>query len=240
MSRFVCRFAVGRDGLAYSSVWRVWTAKNKPDLYIAVARLGGELKATVHAPHPPHTGWKRHFGFHYDAASFIAQQAKQAGGPHKVQWTGHQIAPDMTLEYRVIIRGTSLEKDGAPVANNVVLVPIPSPDEVVEVYVILGPKGSTTGPPRERDRNTYLLSEGRMSDGRSVWVVFIVRPQEGNETRPSRIIKPAFETSYFEPGADLSSARLRAIAFGAQDEGSLLFLDLKATAQPRTTSVAET
>jgi hypothetical protein len=129
MSRFVCRFAVGRDGLAYSSVWRVWTAKNKPDLYIAVARLGGELKATVHAPHPPHTGWKRHFGFHYDAASFIAQQAKQAGGPHKVQWTGHQIAPDMTLEYRVIIRGTSLEKDGAPVANNVVLVPIPSPNE---------------------------------------------------------------------------------------------------------------
>jgi hypothetical protein len=237
MSRFVCRFAIGRDGLAYSSVWRVWTAKNKPDLYIAVASLGGELKASVHAPYPPHTGWKRHFGFDYHAASFISQQAKQAGGPHKVQWTGHQIAPDMTVEYRVIIRGSSLENDGQPVANNVVLVPIPSRDDVVEVYVILGPTGWTTGPPRERDRNTYLLSEGRLSDGRSVWVVYIVRPKEGNETISSRK-ELAFETSYCEPGADLKSARLRAITFGAGDDGTLVFLDLKATAQTGSSSQA--
>jgi hypothetical protein len=221
-SRFVCRFAVGRNGLAYSSVWRVWTAKNKPDLYIAVASLGGELKASVHAPHPPHTGWKRHFGFDYHASSFISRQAKQEGGPHKVEWTGHQVAPDMTVEYRVIIRGTSLENDGQQVASNVVLVPIPSRDEVVEVYVILGPKGWTTGPPRERDRNTYLLSEGRLSDDRPVWIVYVVKPREGNETASSRK-ELQFETSYREPGADLNGARLRAITFGAGDDGILVF-----------------
>jgi hypothetical protein len=126
VSRFVCRFAVGRDGHAYSGVWRVWTAKNKPDLYIAVRALGGELKATVHAPHPPHTGWERHFGFDKNAASSVSQQAKKDGGPHKVRWTGCNIGPDTTVEYRIIVRGTSLEQIGQPVANEVVLLPVPS------------------------------------------------------------------------------------------------------------------
>jgi hypothetical protein len=228
VSRFVCRFGVGRDGRAYSAVWRVWTARKKPDLYIAVRALGGELKATVHAPHPPHTGWERHFGFDKNAASIVSQQAKQDGGPHKVRWTGCPLAPDTTLEYRVIIRGTSLEEDGKPVGNDVVLLPMPSRDEVMEVYVILGPKGPTQDHPRERNQRTYLLSEGRLSDDRRVWIVYIVRPKEENEKITSSI-KPALKSSYLDPDTDLNGARLRAIAFGAQDDGSLAFFDLKAT-----------
>jgi hypothetical protein len=108
---FICRFAVGRDGLAYSSDWRIWTHRNKPDLYIAIRQLGGELKASVHAPHPPHhTGWRRHLGFQKDATSIVSKQAKQDGGPHKVQWPGCEIGPDTTVEYRIIIRGMSLEE----------------------------------------------------------------------------------------------------------------------------------
>jgi hypothetical protein len=56
--RFVCQFAVGRKNLAYSGIWRVWTAKNTPDLYLAAQSISGELKATVHCPRPPHFGWK--------------------------------------------------------------------------------------------------------------------------------------------------------------------------------------
>jgi hypothetical protein len=112
---FICRFAVGRDGLAYSSDWRIWTHRNKPDLYIAIRQLGGELKASVHAPHPPHhTGWRRHLGFQKDATSIVSKQAKQDGGPHKVQWPGCEIGPDTTVEYRIIIRGMSLEETGRP------------------------------------------------------------------------------------------------------------------------------
>jgi hypothetical protein len=46
-ARFISRFAVGHDGKAYSAVWRVWTARKQPDLYIAVRGLGGEFEATV-------------------------------------------------------------------------------------------------------------------------------------------------------------------------------------------------
>jgi hypothetical protein len=236
VNRFECRFAVGRDGLAYSAVWLVWTAKNKPDLYIAVRAFGGEIKAAVHAPHPPHAGWERHFGFDKNAASTVAQQAKRHGGPHKVRWTGCKIAADTTVEYRVQIRGTSIEKDGEPVASDVVLLPIPSRDEYVEVYVILGPTGPTQDYPRKRNGKTYLLSEGRLSDDRRVWVVYIVKSYKQSEkttspTEPSPITP---ESSYFDPDADLSGARLRAVAFGAQNDGSLLFLDMKATIRSST------
>jgi len=233
VNSFVCRFAVGRDGLAYSGVWRVWTAKNKPDLHIAVRALGGELKATVHAPHPPHTGWERHFGFNKNATSVVSQQAKKDGGPHKIRWTGCKIGPDTTVEYRVIIRGTSLEETGQPVTNEVVLLPTPSRQEYLEVGVILGPTGPTSGYLRERDGETYLVGEGRMSDDRRVWIVYFVRPNKKNEKVTSIQSGPIVpKSSFIDPNADLSCAKLRAITFGAQTDGSLAFLDLKGTWRP--------
>ena len=233
MSRFICRFAVGRDGLAYSGVWRVWTAKKKPDLYISIRTLGGELKATVHAPYPPHQGWKRHLGFPMEAASLVSQEAKRHGGPHKLSWTGCQIGHETTVEYRVSIRGTSLEKVGHPVGKDVALLPIPSPDEYVEVIVILGPTGPTPGYPRERDEETILLDEGRLLDGRVVWVVYIIRPVQKNETKTPVERNPITpESSFIDPNADLNSGTLRAVGFGASPDGSLVLYDFKATFRP--------
>jgi hypothetical protein len=234
MDPFLCRFAVGRDGLRYSAAWRVWTDKNKPDLYIAVRQLGGELKGSVHAPRPPRQpGWKRHFGFDMHASSIVSQRAKEHGGPHKVQWPGCVIGPDMTVEYRVIIPGASLEEAGQPVGGDVVLLPMPSRDEYLEVCVILGPTGPTSGYPRERDGETYLLSEGRLSDDHRVWVVYFVRPNEKKEKitsiEPSPIVP---EFSFIDPNADLASARLRAIGFDAHADGSLKLWDLKPTWHP--------
>jgi len=230
---FTCQFAVGQDGVACSAVWWVGTAKNKPDLYIAVRSLSGELKATVHAPHPPHAGWFRKFGFDMKAASPVSQQAKRDGGPHKVQWTGCELAPNVTLEYRVIIRGASLEEVGEPVDRHVMLLPVPSINEYVEVDVILGPKGATRGHPRERDGETYLLSEGRLSDDRRIWIVHIVRPIKPKEVIPAPIEPNRIGSrAHLDPNADLSSGGLRAIALGEQSDGSLAFWDLKASWRP--------
>lgn len=230
MARFICRFAVGRDGLVYSAVWRVWTARNKPDLYIAVRAIAGELKGTVHAPCPPsHLGWERHFGFPMDAASVVSREAKRHGGPHHVRWTGCNIGPDTMVEYRVIIRGTSLEEAGQAVRNDVVLLPMPSRDEYVEVVVILGPKGPTLGYPRAQDGETCLLGEGRMSDDRRVWVVYTVKPIEKSVTTNSIESSPITpDNTFIDANADLSNARLRGIVYGAQSDGTLAFWDMKA------------
>ena len=105
------------------------------------------------------------------------------------------------------------------------LLPIPSTDEYVEVYVILGPAGPTPDYPHDRDGETQLLSEDRLSDDRRVWIVYIVRPYKQNEKTTSHP-EPnpiALESSYFDPDADLNGARLRAIAFDAQPDGVLHF-----------------
>jgi hypothetical protein len=73
-----------------------------------------------------------------------------------------------------------------------------------------------------------------LSDDRRVWLVYIVRPNKENEkiTSPKEPDPIAFESSYIDPEVDLKGARLRGIALGAQDDGSLAFWDLKATWRP--------
>jgi hypothetical protein len=89
-NRFVCRFAVGQDNLAYSGIWRVWTAKNQPDLYLAVEKISGELKATVHCPRPQHTGWERHLSFPMEGSGSVAAAVKRDGGPTSRFGSGEQ------------------------------------------------------------------------------------------------------------------------------------------------------
>jgi hypothetical protein len=134
-------------------------------------------------------GWKRHFGFDKHAVSEVAKRAKQDGGPHKVEWTGHTLAPRCTLEYRVVIRGTSLEELGTEIADDVVLLPVPTQDCYVEVAAILGPKGQTSGFPREKGAETRLIGEGRLSDGRRVCRLRhqADRGCEGVRTRSSQV-----------------------------------------------------
>jgi hypothetical protein len=154
-------------------------------------------------------------------------QAKQDGGPHKVEWTGHTLVPCVTLECRVVIRGVSLEKDGYEVSGDVTLLPVPAENSYVEVAVILGPKGPTTGFPREKDVDTRLLSEGRLSDDRRIWVVYVTKPIEPANEGMFREVR-ANVKAYVDPQADVERPDLRAIGAGKQSDGSLTLWDLKA------------
>jgi hypothetical protein len=226
--RFECRFAVGANGLAYSGVWIVFTAKKQPDLYIAVKSLSGTIKATVHCPRPPyHPDYERHFGFVNRASGAVAAALREDGGRHIVRWTGYPLGSTYTLEYRVRVRGISLSDMGSPVPPNVKLLPIPTEYECVDVGVLLGEP--TTAYPKEIGGVTHLLDDGHLSDGRRVWVIYCVQGirEPGEQLPPSKTIKP--EKSYFEPNADLSTGTLRAILFGAQPDGSLGFMDCKVT-----------
>jgi hypothetical protein len=228
--RFVCRFAVGRNNLAYSGVWRVWTAKNQPDLYLAVQAISGEMKATVHCPRPPlHLDWERHYSFPKEASGEVAAAAKKDGGPHKVRWTGCAVGPFCTLEYRVIFRGKSLEKNGKIVPANTALLPVPTEQEYVEVAVLLGPTAPTNGYPRDKDASTQLLREGHLSDGRRVWVVYCTRPIETNKNEPPPQQQSLIAAKhYVDTSVDLSNISMRAALFGAQSDGSLAFWDMHA------------
>ena len=105
-----------------------------------------------------------------------------------------------------------------------------SKDESLEVAVLLGPQVPTEGYPRDSERATFLLKKGRLSDGRRVWIVYVVRRSKPGEvaasSEPDQIVP---KSSYVDPDADLSSGRMRAVAFGAQSDGSLTLFDFRAT-----------
>jgi hypothetical protein len=63
MSRFICRFVAGRDGRAFSGVWRVWTAKNRPDLYISIRALAGRTKSHSARALSATSGMEKTFSF---------------------------------------------------------------------------------------------------------------------------------------------------------------------------------
>lgn len=228
--RFVCRFAVGQDNLAYSGIWRVWTARNQPDLYLAVETISGEMKATVHCPRPPHSSWERHYSFPKEASGPVAEAAKKDGGPHRLRWTGCAVAPDCTLEYRVIFRGKSLEQSGTTVRADTALLPIPTEQEYVEVAVLLGPAAETVGYPREKDTPTHLLSEGRLSNGRRVWIVYCMKLIALEKNKPPQQHSLDTAKSYMDPTVDLSNTPMRGALIGRPepDDGSLLFWDVSA------------
>jgi hypothetical protein len=229
--RFVCRFSVGKEGLAYSGVWRVWTARNQPDLYLAVEAISGQQKATVHCPRPSRPDWERHYGFPIEATGPVATAAKRDSGPHKVRWTGCQIGPDCTLEYRVIFSGKSLDKFGKAVRADTTLLPIPAEQEFVEVAVVLGPTRPTVGYPRETDSPTHLLSEGRLSDDRKVWVVYCTKPTNNKEPPQQHTLSGG--KFYLDQTADFSKLSMRVAVFGPQDDGSLVFLDKNVKFTPK-------
>jgi hypothetical protein len=133
-NRFVCRFAVGQNNLTYSGGWRVWTAKNQPDLYLAAEAISGDLKATVHCPRPSRVDWERHYSFTEEASGKVAMAAKKDGGRHKVRWTGCAIGSSCTLEYRVIFFGKSLEKNGTIMQANTALLPVPTEQTAAMIF----------------------------------------------------------------------------------------------------------
>src|SRR2546423_874476 len=95
---FLCRFAAGEYSGAVSGIWRVWAARNRPELYIAIRSLGGKIKAPVHCPRPDRPTWGRHFGFVQNATGAVAEAVlAQGGSRHKITWTGANLAEEVSL-----------------------------------------------------------------------------------------------------------------------------------------------
>src|SRR5215212_4898589 len=110
-AKFVCEFAAGQDEISRSSVWRVWSAKNRPDLYLAVRMLSGTMKASVHAPRPGLPVPWRSYAF----TSESTHPARyEQGGRHKLSWQGEALAPGYSIEWRIVIPGPALSPKGNP------------------------------------------------------------------------------------------------------------------------------
>jgi hypothetical protein len=102
--RFACQFAVGEDGQACSGVWRVWAAKNWPDLYLTALGMGGQIKASIHLPRrarsiPIGDGIGDSIS---EPRAMLRKQQKETAAPTR----SCPVGPDCTLEWRINFPGS--------------------------------------------------------------------------------------------------------------------------------------
>jgi hypothetical protein len=155
-----------------SGEWRIWSAKNQPDLYVAIRSLG-QFKAAVHCPRAEKLTWRRHYGFDHDAKGDVIKADHALGlSRHKGTWDGAKLGNHCTLEYKIFIPASALSKKTVPSRSDTLLIPPPQGAQSLIGSVILGPAMPTDGYPKMQDEETYLLAEGRLCDGRRVWVVY--------------------------------------------------------------------
>jgi hypothetical protein len=224
-SRFVCRFAAGDQSGRLSGEWRIWSAKKQPDLYVAIRYLG-QIKAAVHCPRIDKPTWRRHYGFDRNATGEVAEADRARGvSRHKGTWNGAELGKYCTLEFKIFIPAAALNRSGLPASENTVLIPPPRGDQSLVVAVILGPTMPTTGYPRMQDAETHLLTQGRLCDGRRVWIIYaytlVTLPTSPNQIQmnlPSDISPEALR-------AAAAQGSLRAFAIIKNEDGSLGLLD---------------
>ena len=225
-TRFKCEFAAGQDGVIFSGVWRVWSARNHPDLYLAATGLSASIKASIHQPRPPERplAW-RSYSFNSDARGSVVEAAVAAGGRHRLPWHPVQLQYGYTLEWRVIIPCAGmLVGDRQACAETKLLAP-PAPGTSLLVCGGLGPPGDDA-PLMPVSPRMNALSEGRLCDGTRVWLQYVYVPQD-----TIRMLAP--ERSARMPGSRdelIALARtgaLRAVLYGNHPDGSLLLLDTR-------------
>jgi hypothetical protein len=220
---FVCKFAAGNNSHALSGVWRVWTAKNKPTLFIAVEGIG-QIKASVHCPDLEKPTWKRHYGFTFDAKGEVADEVrKNSDSRHKATWIGADVGQSRTLEWRIIIPESALRLKPLPTSSEIKLIAPPATNQWLTFAIILGPMNVVCDYPKASDVEIYLLSDGKLCDGRPVWVVYYYSAAmsiEGPANPHPRKFGSAEKLR-------LAPRELRASPISDHSDGSLVFWDLR-------------
>jgi len=161
MSHVICRIAVGSSDGARSASYKIWTAKNHPDVYVA-SRIA-PFKATLHAARP-------------DAG--LLQEGHTKIGPAKgfatlgmyghtaVRWLGQQVAPQIWRQFLLYVPSEGLRSFSERHADEP-LIWIAAPPEAhqVVIEVDIG-RGDVPWAPN----GAQFVAQGALCDGRVVSV----------------------------------------------------------------------
>jgi hypothetical protein len=161
-------------------VWKVWAARNTPDVLITARWLGGMIKATLHEPRP---GLKaeRHVGLTNEYIALLkSRQSWRGGSRHFIRWErGTELGDGHTLEF--VFRFPTAELRPFPLSQSdlarkvVWLAPAPE-GQVLEVFLLYVPSGAQVRTELPTDGGTQFICAGRLADGRQVMLVASAQP----------------------------------------------------------------
>lgn len=228
--RFNCTLAIGAEDKLFSSEWIVWSARKQPDLYLGIVGLS-DLKATIHCPRPSRPNWWRRYSFDSNAKGEIAHKVTAKKSRHILSWRGRDLGQGFTQEWSVHVSGRSLQKNPKPAGPNTYLLPIPDAQHIVQVTAFLGPAEAPDGLfPREAQRETHLIKQGRLTNGAHVSVVWCMVEIDKTSEKPQTLkVEPeqGEMVSDFESSV-VGSGDTRALLYGEQADGHLAFWERRA------------
>lgn len=226
MSRmFEERFGVLAEDGARSGAFLVWVPRKKNELYIASRSIGGLIKGTIHLDGIGAS--PRHFGFTTEAVAALTKRSAPLNrSRHLVEFPGLQIAPGVSIECRICIPHSGLRVVPAPKgAEKVTWVPAAPAGFMLDFYLVIAPENCVVDLEKDREAGTHYLGEGRLLDGRRVFVVFRVTSEDEIASAMNDLAM-----TFRADGAKLAANRqsYRILACDVHPKGYLVIADLAA------------
>jgi hypothetical protein len=215
------RFAVGsRVGLR-SSAWRIWSAKNSTDVYLAARAIAGVQKISLHES----GSWSYSFISEQKAAPFIAPGASR----HVDIW---QSPPEFGRGWRrgfaVIVPWTELRVWPEVEEGAIEFAPHPGHGHWVTVEIVLGAAGTTTALVFDE---MYALGSLELVDGSEVKV--IARRHRPTSEEASQLAMQRGQVIRMLVESPKATARLkdrkgisRAAVYGELEDGTRAWMEL--------------
>lgn len=162
----VIRFSVGSHDSGYSSIWRIWF--NKPSIeatsnvYISYRSLGGTQKISIH----------QSGDIQYSFTSEYAKKMdKRNSSRHIDKWN---ISLNRPI-FKIIVPDTELKKVDS-IDNEIKLVPPPSKDCAIELYLYITTKSIFNIMPKEFN----MFEENTLSNGNVLSILWRDNPITDN------------------------------------------------------------
>jgi len=195
----------------------------KHDVYLACRALKGELKASLHQSGNWHIAFSKK-----SYKNGFADESNRPDSRFTDVWPRPpEIAPGITLAFRIVVPWFSATVDVAEEEANVILVPPALEGHAIEFAILItSPTCIVSDWPAKRSMGSKLVGSILLASGETVWVVYTTMPIQ---------IPPSMRgTARFFKGVDrstLKSPGLRTIAFGEESDGSRVMYDVPVLAE---------
>jgi hypothetical protein len=167
--RFDLNFGVGDPIGRHSGVWKCWSSRNRPDIYVAARTIGGRWKTSIHLGYP---------GVRHAGLTDEEYQRRVAGGlevpstRHADRWK--KGAPTSHAAFRVELRvrfpTSQLRAYPCETDSPVLWITAAKEGQAVEVVLVVGLPGHI-GTPRVDVGESHSLMHFRLVDGRGAWLL---------------------------------------------------------------------
>lgn len=208
------RFGVRSDNGLVSSTWKILTKNN--EIYLLERQTGNSFKVSLHKS----GNWQISF-----TSEFIADKEIPNQNRHIDKWKAptDNIAPGMTLAFRIIIPESELREPVSTSKKKIEWIKAPKEKHYVEIDVILTkPYVKTSSWPGKNNMQTSLLKEIKLSNGDTLWLVYRYHPMNSEDIQKLEQYKKTSQTKLKE----IHSKNLKGILGDAEKDGSRKFIEV--------------